>query len=95
MITDPLPSIDQNLCTGCRRCVEVCPTHALAQVSEKAHLRYPDLCTYCTACEDVCPVNAISLPFLILLAPPAVANYQLPATNNQSTSSYSIRFIPL
>lgn len=75
MNTDPLPSIDQNLCTGCRRCVEICPTHALAQVNEKAYLRYPTLCTYCTACEDVCPVNAISLPFLILLAPSVVANY--------------------
>ncbi len=69
MNNDPLPSIDQKLCTGCRHCVDICPTHALDQTNDKAYLRYPDLCTYCTACEDVCPVNAISLPFLILLAP--------------------------
>lgn len=78
MTPDPLPSIDQNLCTGCRRCVDICPTHALDQTGEKAYLRYPDLCTYCTACEDVCPVNAIALPFLILLAP-----VQHPAAHDQ------------
>ena len=69
MNTDPLPSIDQNLCTGCRRCVDICLTHALDQIHQKAYLRYPDLCTYCTACEDICPENAIALPFAILLAP--------------------------
>lgn len=65
----PLPEIDQALCTGCHRCVDVCPTHALAQIDDKARLAHPSLCTYCTACEDICPENAISLPFLIVLAP--------------------------
>lgn len=66
----PLPNINADLCTGCRRCVEVCPTDALMQVDGKAVLAYPDLCTYCTECEDICPENAISLPFLIVLAQP-------------------------
>jgi formate hydrogenlyase subunit 6/NADH:ubiquinone oxidoreductase subunit I len=48
--------------------VELCPTHALDQVEDKAFLRYPDLCNYCTLCEDVCPESAIALPFLIVLA---------------------------
>ena len=67
----PLPRIDQSLCTGCHRCVDTCPTQALAQVNGKAYLRDVDRCTYCTACEEVCPVNAIALPFLIVLATPA------------------------
>lgn len=66
---DPLPSIDQRRCTGCHRCIDVCPTQALAQIAGKAFLVYPERCTYCTACEDVCPKDAIALPFLIVLAP--------------------------
>ncbi len=67
----PLPEIDQNLCTGCRACVDICPTQALAQYQEKAVLQFPDACTYCTACQDVCPEGAIALPFLIVFAKPA------------------------
>jgi len=67
-MTLPLPTIDQERCTGCHRCVDICPTRALDQINDKAVLRYPDLCTYCTACEDVCPVDAISLPFCIVFA---------------------------
>ncbi len=67
----PLPIIDADRCTGCRLCVDVCPTGALAQVDGKALLADPDRCTYCTACEDVCPDAAIALPFLIVFAPPA------------------------
>ena len=65
---DPLPRIDLTLCTGCHRCVDVCPTQALDQRHGKAYLRYPLQCTYCTACEDVCPTDAIGLPFLIVLS---------------------------
>mgnify|MGYP003383104128 CR=1 FL=1 len=63
-----LPRIDVARCTGCERCVELCPTQALAQVADKAVLLYPDRCTFCTLCEDICPVNAIALPFLIVFA---------------------------
>ncbi len=69
---NPLPTIDPKRCTGCHRCVDVCPTQALAQVAGKAFLAYPERCTYCTACEDVCPEDAIALPFLIVLAQQSV-----------------------
>lgn len=65
---EPLPIIDPDRCTGCARCIDLCPTHALDQRAGKAQLRYPDRCTYCTACEDVCPEGAIELPFLIVFA---------------------------
>ena len=64
----PLPRISAERCTGCRRCVELCPTQALAQVGEKAVLAYAERCTYCALCEDICPENAIALPFLIVFA---------------------------
>jgi formate hydrogenlyase subunit 6/NADH:ubiquinone oxidoreductase subunit I len=62
------PQIAEERCTGCERCVDICPTQALAQINDKAVLLFPDRCTYCTACEDVCPTNAIALPFLIVFA---------------------------
>jgi formate hydrogenlyase subunit 6/NADH:ubiquinone oxidoreductase subunit I len=70
MPVDPLPIIDTGKCTGCRLCIEICPTHALDQLDGKAAVCYPELCTYCTACEDICPEGAIALPFLIVLASP-------------------------
>jgi ferredoxin len=63
-----LPRIVAALCTGCGRCVEICPTQALGQVNGKAMLICPDRCTYCALCEDLCPENAIALPFLIVFA---------------------------
>ena len=66
MANEPLPTLDRALCTGCHRCVDVCPPEALAQVAEKAYLRYPERCNYCTACEEVCPTGAISLPFMVV-----------------------------
>ncbi len=73
MPTVPLPIINRDSCTGCRRCVDICPTQALAQISEKATLLHPERCTYCVACQDICPENAISLPFLIIFGLPVAA----------------------
>lgn len=67
MAADPLPYIDEQRCIGCRRCVEVCPTQALDQITDKAYLRYPERCNYCTVCEEVCPTSAIALPFVVVL----------------------------
>lgn len=64
----PLPRIITAKCTGCGRCVEACPTNALATVGQKAQLVRPDDCTYCTICQDLCPEGAIELPFLIVFA---------------------------
>lgn len=68
---EPLPRIDRRLCTGCGRCIEVCPTHVLARRDGKAELVYPPGCIYCVVCEDVCPEGAIALPFLVVRKRPA------------------------
>ncbi len=64
----PLPRIIEETCTGCGRCVEACPTNALAQVDQVAQLVRPNDCTYCTICQEICPEDAIELPFLIVFA---------------------------
>jgi MinD superfamily P-loop ATPase len=54
----PIPEIDDNKCTYCRRCAEVCAYNALAVLKESV-LTFPELCHGCGACKLFCPENAI------------------------------------
>lgn len=59
----PRPHVDQR-CTGCRACVEVCPTGALGwgEWSREVLLTAdPSACTDCGECVRVCPEDAIGL----------------------------------
>ncbi len=52
--------IDEETCTGCGACIEVCPYDALSLEDDLAVVN--EKCTFCGACvEDVCPVDAITL----------------------------------
>jgi len=53
-----IPQIDQNLCTACGKCVEVCQFHALARIGKKI-LVFPQLCHGCGSCTWNCPEGAI------------------------------------
>jgi len=55
---DVAPKIDIDLCTGCKKCMDVCPTRAISIINKKAVLS-SDLCNGCRACVSVCPVEAI------------------------------------
>lgn len=59
IINVKMPSIDENLCTGCRVCTEFCEFNALAFVGEKVIL-FEDVCHSCGGCAYLCPVNAIT-----------------------------------
>ena len=48
-------------CTGCGRCVEVCPHGAFVMDGKKARLAEKDLCMECGACALNCPANAIEV----------------------------------
>jgi ferredoxin len=51
--------VDQDACTGCGACAEVCPVDAIS-VDDVAKVD-PETCTECGTCVDECPVEAISM----------------------------------
>ena len=60
-----LPRIDPARCTGCGRCVAVCPPHVLSLEAVRwvktAVLHAPQGCTGCSKCAVVCPFHAITM----------------------------------
>ena len=65
-----LPEIDVSLCTGCRLCVERCPTHAVEMAADqRPNIVRPADCVYCGLCEEMCPVGAIALAYEIVFNP--------------------------
>ncbi len=54
-------ALDRAVCTGCGRCVEVCPHGVFAIEGMKAQLADRDACIECGACAKNCPVAAISV----------------------------------
>ncbi|MGC9325723.1 MAG: ATP-binding protein [Desulfomonilia bacterium] len=55
-----LAQVDENACTSCGRCVQVCTTHAHT-VEDRVHTYIEENCIGCGLCVRACPVNAISL----------------------------------
>ncbi|MEX2680671.1 MAG: ATP-binding protein [Candidatus Sigynarchaeota archaeon] len=59
-IEAPRIRINQNACTGCGTCAEVCPFGLPARSeSGKYTILRPDLCTECSACQKNCPEKAV------------------------------------
>ena len=55
----PVPRVDEEKCTYCGRCAEVCAYNAIAVMKQKV-LVFPELCHGCGACSYLCPEKAIS-----------------------------------
>lgn len=53
-----LPSVDQDKCTGCGLCEQVCEYSAIVVVKGKV-LVFPELCHSCGGCSLFCPENAL------------------------------------
>ena len=55
----PVPKVDEDRCTYCGKCAEVCVYNAVAVFGEHV-LTFPQLCHGCGACSYLCPESAIT-----------------------------------
>ena len=53
--------VDEEKCTGCGICLEVCPRGVIALQGGVANLQRKDDCLECGACRQNCAYGAISL----------------------------------
>ena len=53
-----VPEVDDELCTACGVCAEVCAFHAITVIASTV-LVFPELCHSCGACALLCPEKAI------------------------------------
>mgnify|MGYP000869692588 CR=1 FL=1 len=54
-------SYDAARCTGCGRCVVVCPQHVFEMKDRRAVMVDRDRCIECGACTGNCPAGALSV----------------------------------
>ena len=55
----PVPEIDKEKCTFCRKCADICRFKVIAIAGETI-LTFPELCHSCGGCTVVCPEGAIT-----------------------------------
>ena len=55
----PVPEVDEERCTFCGKCSEICQFKAIAVVA-KTVLVFNELCHSCGGCLQICPENAIT-----------------------------------
>ena len=58
-VTVMIPQVNNNLCIGCRKCVELCRFNALAYIMDRL-LIFKEICHSCGGCVLVCPENALT-----------------------------------
>ncbi len=53
--------IDENVCIGCMKCIQVCPVDAIVGAAKRMHTIIANECTGCGLCLPPCPVDCIAL----------------------------------
>lgn len=54
-----IPVVDEDLCNGCRKCVDFCNFNALVYINDKL-LVFEEICHSCGGCVLICPEKALS-----------------------------------
>ncbi|MFZ3129727.1 MAG: ATP-binding protein [Desulfosporosinus sp.] len=57
-ISIKVPVADEELCTGCRKCVDFCKFNALAYINNKLRV-FEEVCHSCGGCVLLCPEKAL------------------------------------
>jgi MinD superfamily P-loop ATPase len=78
-----LPLIDQARCTGCGKCEQLCPTHAIDMRDGRPVIARPADCSFCDVCESYCPEHAIGRPFRIIFATDQLHSDPLDTTGSE------------
>jgi formate hydrogenlyase subunit 6/NADH:ubiquinone oxidoreductase subunit I len=56
-------------CTGCRLCINICPTKAIEFIPEEKKVKiFIARCCFCAQCVDICPVHVLWMTDEFLLA---------------------------
>ncbi|MBC3795773.1 ATP-binding protein [Acetobacterium tundrae] len=58
-VTIKVPVVDEDLCIGCRKCVDFCKFNALAAVLDKL-IVFDEICHSCGGCILFCPTKALT-----------------------------------
>ncbi|HZK26579.1 MAG TPA: ATP-binding protein [Thermoclostridium sp.] len=58
-ISVKIPKVDNELCNGCRKCVDFCKFNALAYIKNKL-IVFDEVCHSCGGCIVVCPEKALT-----------------------------------
>ena len=58
-VTTPVPEVDEDKCTLCGKCSEICQFKAIVVIGQTV-LSFHELCHSCGGCVEVCPEGAIS-----------------------------------
>jgi electron transport complex protein RnfB len=53
--------IQEDLCIGCTKCIQVCPVDAIVGAAKLMHTVISDDCTGCRLCIEPCPMDCIDL----------------------------------
>jgi NAD-dependent dihydropyrimidine dehydrogenase PreA subunit len=55
------PVVDQEKCSGCQNCVEICPSEVYQMEGDISNPIHPEECIECWACVSQCPSESIQL----------------------------------
>ena len=64
-----MPPVFNENCTGCNKCVEICPGDILREGDLKPKVAYPDECWHCGSCMMDCPFEAVRLDLPLWMRP--------------------------
>ncbi|MDB4443846.1 ferredoxin family protein [bacterium] len=71
--------IDEEVCTGCHKCEEICSMDVFAPNTEKGKppiVAFPEDCWFCGCCLDDCPVQDKGAIRVVIPLPMRVAAFQ-------------------